>query len=388
MTASVALTDCPDYGTENVAEALEKLMSSAPPPDVAGKTVLLKPNMLSPKKSESAVCTHPAVVAAAVCAFLRRGAAKVLVGESPAVSNPLSAAKISGIYDAMCAAGGEWVTFDKPQPVPCPDGKLIISGARASVFSDVDGIVSLPKLKTHQLMGYTGAMKNMFGLMVGLDKAQSHFRFSEREDFAAFLTDVNIAAHASYAIMDGVIAMEGPGGPGNGDPVKVGMMAASDNLLALDWICASCVGYDPHTVPNLEDALKRGIWLQSPDDIKLSGVPLENLRPKHFRIVQQPRETALLKPGMPGIFRRLASFYFTLRPYFLDKECIRCGKCIEICPARALSFQNIRGASGKKQDGGGPAENRHVVLDKKKCLHCYCCHEVCPANAIRLKRSW
>ena len=54
------------------------------------------------------------------------------------------------------------------------------------------------------------AMKNLFGLVVGLEKAQCHYRFDDKKDFAAFLTDLNISANASYAIMDAIVGMDGP----------------------------------------------------------------------------------------------------------------------------------------------------------------------------------
>jgi uncharacterized protein (DUF362 family)/Pyruvate/2-oxoacid:ferredoxin oxidoreductase delta subunit len=350
-------------------------MTLAPPPDVGGKKVLLKPNILSPKKPEAAVCTHPAVVYAAVKAFFKRGVAEVLVGESPAVAGSRTAAKVSGIYDAVLEAGGTWVDFDGSVEVSCSDGKLVKSFTFAEAFSHADMIVTLPKLKTHQLMAYTGAMKNLFGLMVGLNKAQTHFRFPERKDFSAFMTDLNIAAKPVYGIMDSITAMEGPGGPGNGKPVQVNVLAASANVLALDWACASLVGYDPATVENLKDAMDRGIWLSSADEIEYAGDAFETLKPKRFDIVKKMRGTALLKPYMPKFFHKFASIIFVLWPVFSRQKCIRCGRCIEICPAKSLCFSADEGKKKK------------VLLKKEKCLHCFCCHEVCPEDAIRLKRQ-
>ena len=66
MTTTTALEKCQEYNFDDVYAALKKLVSLVPPPDVKGKTVLLKPNILSPKKPEFAICTHPVVVGAAV----------------------------------------------------------------------------------------------------------------------------------------------------------------------------------------------------------------------------------------------------------------------------------------------------------------------------------
>lgn len=131
--------------------------------------------------------------------------------------------------------------------------------AEAVKFADI--IITLPKLKTHVLTAYTGAMKNMFGLMVGNNKAKTHYRFPDKNDFSAYLTDLNIAVKPRYGLMDGILAISGNNGPTNGIPTQVGILAASRNVLALDWMCASLIGYDPRQIINLDDALNRRIWL-------------------------------------------------------------------------------------------------------------------------------
>ena len=270
MTKNSALLRCNDYEENRVYETIKRLMELIPPPDVTGKVLLLKPNILQPKSAEYAICTHPSVVKAVARIFFERGAKRILVGESPATANSLSAAKASGIYDAVLEVGAEWVSFDKAVPVTCSETKLVNSFNFAEAYTQADMVVTLAKLKTHQLLAYTGAMKNLFGLMVGLQKAETHFRFPNPSDFSAFLTDINVAVKPIYGIMDAVVAMEGHG-PANGHPVHVGVLGASDNVLALDWAFSSLVGYNPETIPNLKEALTRGIWGSTPEEFKTVG---------------------------------------------------------------------------------------------------------------------
>ncbi len=370
MSNTVALAKCDDYIFDQVFSKIKELLELVPPPDVNGKVVLIKPNILYPKKPELAVCTHPVVVGAAVKAFVERGAKKVLVGESPAIANSTSAAKATGMFEQVEKNGGEWIDFHDHTVIPCPNGKIVKQVNFATPFTQADIVISIAKLKSHQLMTYTGAMKNLFGLVIGLEKAQTHYRFANKNDFAAFITDLNLAANPQYAIMDAIVGMEGPGGPGNGDPIKIGFLASSDNILALDWKCSSLVGYDPHRIVNLEDALKRKIWLKSPSDIVTVGEKEKDVRCTTFKIVKNPSPT--LQKMIPGFINFLANSVFVKTPHFDSKKCKKCGKCKEICPPHII---NLTGKNGTAK-----------LEDKSKCLHCFCCHEICPFNAIKLKK--
>lgn len=370
MSNLVGLKKCPEYDFERVYQAIKCLFSLVPPPDVKDKVLLLKPNILYPKKPELAVCTHPIVVGAAVKAFVELGAKKVLVGESPAIAGSTSSAKATGTYDQVINNGGEWIDFKDAEQIECPNGKAVQVLNFTTAFKKADIVVSLAKLKSHQFMSYTGAMKNLFGLVIGLEKSQTHYRFPVKEDFAAYLTDLNITANAKYAIVDAIVGMEGPGGPGSGDPIKLGFLAASDNILALDWKCASLVGYNPHDIANLEDSLKRGYWLKSENEIEVVGDSEKDCRCKHFKIVKEPSPT--LQKMMPPIVDFLASKVFIKTPHFNPKKCQKCGRCLQICPPKVIKFEGKNGTA--------------TLTDKNGCQHCFCCHEICPYNAIKLRR--
>ena len=141
MTTTTALEKCQEYNFDDVYAALKKLVSLVPPPDVKGKTVLLKPNILSPKKPEFAICTHPVVVGAAVKLFVELGAAKVLVGESPAVASSISAARATGMLEQVEKNGGEWVEFNTSVQVPCPNGQIVKLLDFAEPFTRADIVV-------------------------------------------------------------------------------------------------------------------------------------------------------------------------------------------------------------------------------------------------------
>jgi uncharacterized protein (DUF362 family) len=219
-SAVVSVVKCGEYRLFELKEKIREAVKLAGAPHVKGKKVLLKPNILSGAAPEKAVTTHPEFVKAAITVFQEMGA-EVLVGDSPGFQNPDTAGKKSGIRQVTEETGAVWADFTRETEVMNPEGKLVKRFRVAEVFNEADLIVSLPKLKTHSLMYYTGAMKNLFGMVVGLKKGQYHVRFPDRENFAAMLVDLNVLLKPGFALMDGIVGMEGPG-PGSGTPRKAG----------------------------------------------------------------------------------------------------------------------------------------------------------------------
>jgi ferredoxin len=185
--------------------------------------------------------------------------------------------------------------------------------------------------------------------------------------------------------MDGIIAMSGENGPTNGIPTPVGFLAASNNILALDWMCSLLVGYDPMLIENLADALKRKIWLTSPEEIELKGDDFNMLRPTNFSMPKNVRQTTIYTAPKDTKVRNILKlsakltkkvipilyYFFGIYPHFVKMKCLFCRKCIEICPARALEITS----------------RRRIRISRNKCIRCFCCHEICPNNAVEIKRG-
>ena len=176
-TAAVALLRCESYDERLLDEAVARAASIADFPDVRGKTLLLKPNILNASPSAKAVTTNPAFLSAVIRFVKAQGAAKVLVGDSPGWQPGALAAKASGIYDAVQRGGATWVDFREIAAHAVGNGKKLKNIPLTSVLGQVDLVINLPKLKNHQLMTYTGAMKNLFGLLPGTAKSAMHLQY-------------------------------------------------------------------------------------------------------------------------------------------------------------------------------------------------------------------
>ncbi len=371
MNHPVALARCPSYEQALVDGAVRSAVSLAGGFEPRGKRVLLKPNMLRASEPDAAVTTHPAVLRAVIRLARELGAASIAVGDSPAFQSGDAVGDKSGLKAAALEEGAAWVDFSDAVEIDVPDARLFKRFPVARAVLDADLVVSLPKLKTHGLAYFTGAIKNMYGVIPGLNKASYHLRFPGRAEFAAALLDILGAAKVSYAIMDGVVGMEGPG-PNHGTPRHVGLVLASPNPCALDWSAASLIGYDPKTIPHLSQAVERG--LVAPDAIELRGLRFDEARAHGYQLIPIQGDREFLGGFVPKSLRPFVHNLVWPRPFFSKARCTACGGCVKICAAGALSIERSRG------------QKPHVAIDRDKCIRCYCCDEICPSNAIKLSR--
>ena len=372
MTNTVAVLRCDEYKPEILLERLRetwRLAGGKDALDVEGRRVLLKPNVLLDQDMRKAATTHPEFFRAAIRLMKELGAAKIYAGDSPGFPKPGFKAKGCGLWDVCIEEGIEWYDFLKgSMSIQNPDGQKINKFTVTTALNDVDLLVSLPKLKTHQLMYYTGAIKNQFGMIPGLLKSSFHMMFPARSDFAAMIVDLHQAVKPDFAFMDAVISMEGPG-PGNGYPNKTALILGSSNLLALDIAACRIIGYDPDIIPILRNALDRGIWLEDSHDIEIKGLSLDEARVSNFQKIKLTGSNNQLKEFLSPRFLRRLKYNLNPKPVFREKACIRCGVCVNICPAKALKIDGM------------------VSIDYGKCIRCFCCHEVCPEDAISVKRT-
>lgn len=374
MSAKVSLVSAADYTAAEMDHAVAEAMELAGGFDCRDASILIKPNLLNASSPERAVTTHPELLRAFLRWLKRRGAARMVVGDSPGWQSQELVGLRSGIKDAALSEGAEWADFSEGLEVECPEGKLVKRFVLARALSEADLLVSLPKLKTHHLMYYTGAVKNLFGLVPGLQKSAFHLRFPDRKEFSAMIADLALAARPDFSLMDALVAMEGPG-PNNGRPIRLGLLLASADALALDWTAASLVGYDPAQVPYLAALAGRGAYISGPEDIETTGLDPDAVRPESFELIPVLHETDFFARHLPAWLHRIVKNCTVARPRFDHETCVRCGGCVKICPAKALAI--------RPSENGGD----RVEIDYEKCIRCYCCHEICPEDAIRLVKT-
>jgi uncharacterized protein (DUF362 family)/Pyruvate/2-oxoacid:ferredoxin oxidoreductase delta subunit len=357
----VSLQSLADYNPARVQNALQLLLeplggigSYVKP----GQKVLIKPNLLSGKAPEKAVTTHPEIVRQVI--LLAQGAGGIVsVGDSPGLGKPENVARKCGILDVIKETGARFAPFEESVPINLEAATFHnLEVAREALEADI--IINLPKLKTHQMMGYTGAVKNLFGLVVGMRKARLHLQAgTDKAFFALMLLELAERFKPALSIMDAVVGMEGDG-PGNGDPVQLGALLASPHTLALDTVATAMVNLQEQHTWTQRVARQTGRQGVSLHELELHGVPLATLKTTRFR----PATNADVNFGLPTPVKNLLKNAITAQPE-ITRDCQRCGHCITHCPPQAMT-----------QDAQG------IKIDYGRCIRCFCCQELCPYGAI------
>jgi len=213
----ISLLRCEDYEYDKVKEAIDRTFDNLGGISKyikPGMKVLLKINLLMKKKPQEATTTHPVFVEALTRAVQEAGGI-VTIADSPGGLYTEKALK--GVYsicgiEETAKRTGAILNYDTGfEEVSFPDGKITKSFMVIKPVIDADLIITVPKLKTHGMTLFTGAVKNLFGVIPGTYKAEYHFRMPDKKDFCSMLVDLCQCVKPSLAIMDAIVGMEGNG---------------------------------------------------------------------------------------------------------------------------------------------------------------------------------
>lgn len=352
--ARIVAGRCDTYDLPRLREFFHRSLSDLNI-SIEGRKVLFKPNLLSGRSPGKAVNTHPLFVHALAEVFLDNKC-EVFVGDSPGYESTETALKKSGTMEVIKKLKLGIANFNRR----IPKINSGISPYRQFIFGedplDYDLVVNMPKLKSHILMGLTAGVKNSFGFVPHLDKAKWHLRCgTDKRLFASLLIDIHSVVKPALTILDGIVAMDG-GGPSHGRVRQLGLVALSDDALALDCFLERFLSI-PHALPISLVALEKGL-LEKPMVID-SGAPE----------VQDFLMPTIVDTdwNLPPLLSHTARMVFTRKPKCDGLTCTACRACVSVCAAQALTLGD-----------------KGVTFDYRKCIRCYCCAEMCPVGAITI----
>jgi uncharacterized protein (DUF362 family) len=358
----VALVRCGDY--REVEKAIRHSLGLLGGlPSFAGKTVLLKVNLMKGTPPGRALNTHPDFVRACVRVF-REAGATVQVGDSSGIlGRTWEAFEASGIADAVQNQGATLLNFDasRLQEIPLPGTAVKRVWVPQEVLK-ADVLVTLPKLKTHPLMKMTGAVKNQVGVLPGGSKCRIH-QFDPRPGAVAkAIVALNLAIKPMLGIVDGIWGIDS-GASASGKRRDYGIIAASSDLVALDNVCARVMDIPPESVPTIRLGAEMGLGVADSGKIEVLGETIEACRAP----ARLPRPDWKGLPVLGSHAYRIRGSSFFPR---VDAElCEQCHTCSEVCPVDAVEYAPLP----------------RFTSD---CIYCYSCCENCPSKAIRLDCRW
>lgn len=363
--SKVWIEKCISYDYAMVYEALRHAFSSSIGSEarsLGGRSILIKPNLLSGRKPEAGVTTHPSMVGTLIDILLDAGA-KVAVGDSPAGAHKKveSVWVKTGIAEVCRRKDVPLINFEASGWVErSVDGR---SYRISKAILDFDLIVSLPKLKTHILSLLTCAIKNTFGVVPGFLKSRYHVENPRPGNFSTVLVDIYSIVSPWLTVVDGIVAMEG-NGPSSGQLKNLGIIVVGKDGVAVDSVVSKIIGLQPLDVPTTIEAYRRGLGEADISKITVFGESIESVSARDFKIPSNWHFKII-----PGWLARRAARFYWVKPE-INSNCTSCGLCRDVCSAGAIESKDGR-----------------FEIAREKCVSCLCCHEICGSGAIDLKKS-
>ncbi len=373
--SKVIVLVCKDYQQQNVYEAIKKgidLLGGIETLFKKEEKILMKPNLLAKALPEKAVTTHPEVFKA-VGRFLKdKGYKNLYYGDSP--GNPIGGvgrvAAGCGLKKEADELNIELADFTGGQDVYFEDGVTERHFIISNGILNCDGIINICKMKTHQLERITGAAKNMFGAVYGINKGAFHAKYTDADSFAKVIADLNNLIKPRLHIMDGVVAMEG-NGPQSGTPIEMGLILMSKDPIALDTVFSKFVYLDPELVPTNKYGYEYGVGKMKDEEIEiitidgamLSTEAVDKFGNKNYDVyrgIDRKTQIRLLEPIQP---------FLQKKPYIIKEKCVKCGICVDSCPVEKKAIRL----------------KTYPQYNYKLCIKCFCCQEMCPQKAIDVK---
>lgn len=335
--------------------------------------VLLKPNVLNDKSPEKAATTHPAILQAVIQWVKQFNPKQIYVADSSGgISLGVTERNMqkNGIQKVCDEEKVTATSFEKTERMvfKVPNPLVLDEFPASSLLKQADLIINLPVIKTHGQCVLTCCIKNMFGTILLGNKSKTHARFSSLPQFGAALADIYSVSHPQLTIVDGYLCQEGQG-PSSGDVVKLDLILAGYDPVALDTVVCKIVGIDPKKIIHIVRSEEKKLGTMDLTKVHLLGSPIESV----YRKFKLPKVGGISIP-LPRFFAEYtAKTLFKATVSFNPEKCQTCGVCWKNCPVNAITPPAVL------QKGNVPKWN------KQNCITCYCCGELCPHEAVNYK---
>jgi uncharacterized protein (DUF362 family)/NAD-dependent dihydropyrimidine dehydrogenase PreA subunit len=364
---SVSVVKCPSYEIDLLSGSLTRCLNNLGGLSKfikPGQTILVKPNLLSEHTPDEAVTTHPEFMRAVV-RLVKQCKAIPIIADGPSIMNVEKVYNITGMAQVAKEEKVSLVYLSDYKINQYKPEKFKFASLQnihvSDIINQVDGIINLPKMKTHMLLTVTFGLKNLYGLIPGYTKSEYHKKAINSITFSKLTAELYsiIKPKLRLTIMDGIIGMDGEG-PSHGRVRDIGIISASEDTVAHDAVLCSMINLQPGSLPLLKFCAKENL---GETDLKKIVIKGDDIKINDFIIPK----THLVN-YIPEFAANMVAKLVYWKPQINPDKCKLCNKCVVICPQKTISKK------GNK-----------LVVNQKNCISCFCCNEVCPEDAIVLQ---
>lgn len=267
-----------DPGEEAIEEIIRKSIDSIGGMQrfvKQGDLVLLKPNLVISMTADTGTTVDRRVSKAVANLVKEQGGRPVICESCGTGGNTEKVFQTTG-YDKLREDGYEVVDLKKIKEnmISIPGARVIKKLKIPELVTEANAIISIPKLKTHDQLLMTGALKNMKGAIGEKEKNRLH-----KDGLNEGIAEINLLLRPNLTVVDGIIAQEGLG-PVFGDPVEMNLIIAGDDLVAVDTVLCQIMEIDPVDVDHIGCAQEMGLGTMNMEEIDIIGEKISNIKKK------------------------------------------------------------------------------------------------------------
>jgi uncharacterized protein (DUF362 family) len=238
------------------------------------KPILIKPNYVDTSHPSTGITTDSRVIEGVVKFLKNRGVKKIVIGEGCGFGDTFKAFKVAGVDEVAKKWNVELVDLNKDELVEVnPPHPLALKRVKVAKTALESTIISVPKLKPHRMTDVTLSIKNMMGVMSPKGSMHTHLNKN--------IVDLASIVKPSIAVVDGIVAGEGHETSAN--PVKMNLVIAGTDPVAVDAVGAAVMSIPPEKVKHLRLAEKKGLGTCNLEQIEMVGEPIEEVKRKFRR---------------------------------------------------------------------------------------------------------
>ena len=281
--------------------------------------------------------------------------------------------KESGIQDICEEEGAVCIPFEKTERelYRVKEAFELKEISSSSLIREADIIINIPKIKTHWQCTLTCCIKNMFGTVLLANKAKTHAQAAVLERFCSALVDIYSISKPQLTVIDGYYCMEGQG-PSSGDVVKLDIILAGYDGVALDSAVCNIIGFEPREILYLAKAEEKKLGTTDLEKVEFLGETIESV----YRKFNRPKLKPISMPLPKWLADYIGKTIFKASVKFNREKCKSCSTCWTNCPVNAIT------PPSEIKKGNIPK------WDSKKCITCFCCVELCPHEAVKFKINY